>query len=66
MKQLQKWFDMMAGISQDEQQRLAMAHAIFGGEEPDFTPLQTPACWRRRPQVRRPGQHSAVPRHQTA
>ncbi|MDD2885526.1 MAG: hypothetical protein PHT48_10830 [Dechloromonas sp.] len=52
MKQLQKWFDMMAGISQDEQQRLAMAHAIFNDSEMDFSPLHTPACWRRQPQIR--------------
>ncbi len=64
MKQLQKWFDMMAGISQDEQQRLAMARAIFGSETPDFAPLQTPACWRRRPQVRRLGQYTGAKRQQ--
>ena len=48
MKQLQKWFDLLAGISHEEQQRLAQAHAIFGARGPDLAALATPACWRRR------------------
>lgn len=47
MKQLQKWFDLIAGISEEEQRRLAMAHAIFSQPGPDLRGLSTPACWRR-------------------
>jgi len=47
MKQLQKWFDLIAGISEEEQKRLAMAHAIFGDRGPDLSALTKPACWRR-------------------
>lgn len=50
MKQLQKWFDRLAGVSQEEQQRLARAHAIFASRGPDLAVLATPACWRRRAQ----------------
>ncbi|RKT50833.1 hypothetical protein DFR40_2768 [Azonexus fungiphilus] len=52
MKQLQKWFDLIAGISEDEQKRLAMAHAIFGSRGPDLAELAKPACWRRPVHVR--------------
>ena len=47
MKQLQKWFDLIAGISEEEQKRLAMAHAIFGQRGLDLSVLSRPACWRR-------------------
>jgi len=52
MKQLQKWFDRLVGISEEEQKRLAMAHAIFGARGPDLSALHKPACWRR-PQTNR-------------
>ncbi|MCE1239413.1 MAG: hypothetical protein LWW83_05765 [Azonexaceae bacterium] len=48
MKQLQKWFDRLAGVSEEEQKRLARAHAIFAQRGPDLAALSTPACWRRR------------------
>lgn len=51
MKRLQHWFDLLAGISPDEQARLERAIAIFGDSGPDIAALQTPACWRRRNRV---------------
>jgi len=51
MKRLQHWFDLIAGISHDEQARLERARAIFGDNGPDVTALQTPACWRRRNRI---------------
>lgn len=47
MQRLQKWFDLLAGISADEQARLARAHAIFATGGPDLAALDLPACWRR-------------------
>lgn len=47
MHTLQKWFDLLAGISAEEQARLARAHAIFANDQRDLTTLEVPACWRR-------------------
>lgn len=55
MKQLQKWFDLIAGISEEERRRLAVAHAIFGQRGPDLSALSRPACWRRSASIRRQG-----------
>lgn len=52
MKQLQKWFDLLAGISAEEQRRLALAHAIFSQTGPDIAELSIPTCWRRKRQIR--------------
>lgn len=51
MKRLQQWFDLIAGISHDQQTRLERARAIFGASCPDVDALKTPACWRRRARV---------------
>ena len=51
MKRLQHWFDLLAGISHDEQVRLQRACAIFDDHGPDIAALQTPACWRRRRRI---------------
>lgn len=51
MKRLQQWFDLIAGISHDEQARLERARAIFAAEGTDVEALKTPACWRRRARV---------------
>jgi len=51
MKRLQQWFDLIAGISQDENARLERARSIFSANGPDVEALQTPACWRRAPRV---------------
>jgi hypothetical protein len=47
MKHLQKWFELMAGISRDEMAREERAREIFAVTGPDIQSLQKPACWRR-------------------
>jgi hypothetical protein len=51
MKSIQKWFELMAGISREEQAREALAREIFACTNPDLQSLQKPACWRRRCRV---------------
>lgn len=53
MERLQKWFELLAGISQEEHARLALAHRIFDDAGPNLAVLELPACWRRRAQYRR-------------
>lgn len=48
MNRLQKWFDQIAGVTQEERQRWALAQEIFGSQRLDTSSLQTPACWRRK------------------
>ncbi len=47
MKQLQEWFNRIAGVCNEDQERLAVARAIFAERGPDLAALTTPACWRR-------------------
>ena len=51
MKQLQKWFELMAGFSREELAREEQARKIFGAATPDLELLQKPACWRRQRRV---------------
>ncbi|MGV0951218.1 MAG: hypothetical protein ACOYB3_11150 [Azonexus sp.] len=51
MKHIQKWFELMAGISQEELAREERAREIFAGASPDLQSLQKPACWRRQCRV---------------
>ena len=53
MKRIQKWFDQIAGVSQDELDRLARAREIFCSAGVDLSALKKPACWRRRARVQR-------------
>ncbi|PKO90433.1 MAG: hypothetical protein CVU16_10235 [Betaproteobacteria bacterium HGW-Betaproteobacteria-10] len=53
MKCIQKWFEVIAGISQSERERLALAREIFGTAGMDVSALNTPACWRRRARVQK-------------
>lgn len=48
MNRLQKWFDQIAGVTQEERQRWALAQEIFGSPRLDTSALQAPACWRRK------------------
>lgn len=48
MKTIQKWFEQLAGVSQDELDRLALAEAVFSEAPFDASGLQKPACWRRK------------------
>ena len=51
MNHLQEWFERIAGISQEERQRLAFARQLYGRPSFDPAALEIPACWRRRPQT---------------
>ena len=48
MKQIQKWFELMAGICREELAREERAREIFAGANQDLQSLQKPACWRRK------------------
>jgi hypothetical protein len=48
MKQIQKWFEQIAGCTEEERQRWALAQEIFGARPVDLSALQKPACWRRK------------------
>ncbi len=48
MNLIQKWFELLAGISQDELDRQALSARIFRATPFDATLLEKPACWRRR------------------
>jgi len=47
MKRIQKWFELIAGISQEDLEREARARQIFAERKTDIAALQKPACWRR-------------------
>ncbi len=51
MKQIQKWFELIAGISQEERVREELAREIFYGSPLDIESMRTPACWRRKCRV---------------
>jgi hypothetical protein len=48
MNRIQKWFETIAGVTQEERERRAFAQAFFGSKPVDVVALQTPACWRRK------------------
>ncbi len=48
MERIQKLFELLAGISAEENARLARAKAIFATSDMDMHALQLPACWRRK------------------
>lgn len=48
MNRIQKWFEQIAGVTQEERQRWALAQEIFGTPRIDTVALQKPACWRRK------------------
>lgn len=47
MKQIQKWFELIAGICREELAREERAREIFARTNDDLQALQKPACWRR-------------------
>lgn len=51
MERIQKLFELLAGISAEEDARLARAKAIFADNDMDMHALQVPACWRRKQRV---------------
>lgn len=53
MKTIQKWFEQLAGISQNELDRIALAAEVFAGQaDIDTDNLRLPACWRRSCKIR--------------
>lgn len=53
MKTIQKWFEQLAGISEDELERIALATRVFADNAKiDTSSLKMPACWRRGSEVR--------------
>lgn len=54
MERIQKLFELLAGISAEEDARLARAKAIFATPSPDVSALQIPACWRRKQRFGQP------------
>jgi hypothetical protein len=51
MKQIQIWFELLAGICREELAREERAREIFAGAAQDFQSLQKPACWRRQRRI---------------
>jgi hypothetical protein len=52
MNRIQRLFERIAGISQEERNRWALAQEIYFGPRVDALYLRTPACWRRRAHIR--------------
>lgn len=48
MNRIQKWFEQMAGVTQEHRQRWVLAQEVFGAQRLDTSALQLPACWRRK------------------
>lgn len=53
MNRMQRLFELIAGISQGERDRWALAQAVYGAPRIDVLALRTPACWRRKVTVQR-------------
>jgi len=51
MNRIQRLFEVIAGISQEERHRWARAQEIYGAPRIDVLALQIPACWRRKANV---------------
>ena len=51
MKQLQKWFELMAGFSREVLAREEQARKIFAVSAPDPELFRKPACWRRQRRI---------------
>lgn len=47
MDRIQRWFDQIVGIAQDEEARRAFAREVFGTPQINVAALELPACWRR-------------------
>lgn len=48
MKTIQKLFERLAGVTQDEIKRIALAERVFLLSPQAYPPeLEKPACWRR-------------------
>lgn len=52
MKKLQRWFEVLAGVADDQLGRIDIARHIYNTPAPDLSPLSVPACWRRARRIR--------------
>jgi len=52
MNRIQRLFEVIAGLSHEERRRWALAQEIFYAPRLDSLALRTPACWRRKVNVR--------------
>ncbi len=52
MNRIQRFFELLAGVSQEERHRWVLAQEIFSARPMDVRALRTPACWRRKINVR--------------
>ena len=52
MNRIQRLFEVIAGVSQEERQRWAQAQEIFCTPPVNVLALRLPACWRRKTNVR--------------
>lgn len=53
MNRIQKLFELIAGVSHLETEKLARARLIFGHRGHDVAALAKPACWRRKARIGR-------------
>ena len=53
MNRIQRLFELIAGITQEERNRWALAQEIYNAPRVNIMDLRTPACWRRK--TNRPG-----------
>ncbi|MBS1228641.1 MAG: hypothetical protein H6R17_1918 [Proteobacteria bacterium] len=51
MNRIQRVFEFIAGISQQQRDRWALAQEIYAAPRLDVLALRTPACWRRKANV---------------
>ena len=52
MNRIQRLFEIIAGVSQEERLRWAQAQEIFCAPSVEEPALRLPACWRRKAGVR--------------
>jgi len=52
MNRIQRLFELLAGIPQEERHHLALTQKVYSASRVDIHSLRTPACWRRKAIVR--------------
>ena len=48
MDRIQRLFELIAGLTQEERNRWELAQEIYNAPRMDIMALRTPACWRRK------------------
>ena len=52
MNRIQRLFELIVGITREERNRWALVDEIYNAPRMDVMVLRTPACWRRKANVR--------------